>query len=272
MEQAESNTTTYVGFTKQKDKIWTVEFELKKSPVNENCYFGISNFKIISIEDFDGKSYRKDNNYSIGKEYYLRKHPIVTFLSKTNTMFHDFYNRRREDYEKYTGQVTEYHSSGEIAIQYFLNNGILEGNYVALNKFGKETENAFFINGKRHGKTKYCESYSDGVKICQIDCEFNMGEMVSYNIEFSREEAIDIIQYNRYIETIDDINQTHEDITKYDETTGKYSFITNNFNVEWTEIDEKIDTYNIKCSEEYFREIYLRYFTDIPYNIIRKEY
>lgn len=260
MEQAESNTTIYVGFTKQKDKLWTIEFELKNPPNNSNCHFFVQNFKIISIEDFDGKLYSKDINYCIGKNYYLRKHPVKTFLSKTNLMFDDFYNQRRADFDKYTGQVTEYHANGNIALQYFLNNGIIEGNYIAIDKFGNETEYAFFVNGKRHGKTTFNGFFFDGIKIYSIECEFDMSVMTSYNINFTRQEAIDIISNNQH-------PGYGETITIYNESTGKYSYNNKYISVEWTEIDGEIDTYSIKWSDEYAQNYYLKYITDIPNDI-----
>jgi hypothetical protein len=258
MEQAISNTTIYVGFTKQKYKIWTIEFELKNPPNNSNCHFFVQNFKIISIEDFDGKLYRKDNNYAIGKNYYLRKHPVKTFLSKTNLMFDKFYNQRCEDFYKYTGQVTVYHANGNIALQYFLNNGIIEGNYIAIDKFGNETEIAFFVNGKRHGKTTFNGFYFDDIKIYSIECEFDMSVMTSYNIKFTREEAIEIIHNNKY--------EYGKNIAIFNESTGKYSCDNKCISVEWTEIDGEIDTYSIKLYDDYAQK-YLKYITDIPNGI-----
>lgn len=248
----------YIGFTEQKEKIWQIEFELENSPANSDCHYFVQKFKIISIEDYDGKIYRKDSNYAIGCNYYLKKHPLKTYLNKTNMMFYDFYNKKRQEYEKYTGQITEYHSDGSIALQYFLNNGILEGNYIAIDKYGNELESTFFVNGKRHGKTVYNAYYSNNIKIYSFECTFNMNIMTSWNFEFAKDQAI--IEFSLYF----------REKGKYNKNTNKYYYVDDKYEIEWTINNTNIDICKIKISEEYFKNNYLKYILDIPYNIQKR--
>ena len=84
--------------------------------------------------------------------------------------------------------------------------------------------------------------------------------MTSYNINFTREEAIDIISQNKH-------TGYGETITIYNKSTGKYSYNNKYISVELTEIDGKIDTYSIKWSDDYAQRYYLKYITDIPNGI-----
>jgi hypothetical protein len=275
----EQSSNTYIGFTEQRSKIWQIEFELDTPPVNSNCHFKVKKFKIISIEDFDGKSYRKDTNFAVGSNYYLRKHPVLTFLNKTNLMYYDFYNKRRHIYECYTGQITEYHENGDIYFQYFLNNGILEGNFVVYDKCNNQIESAYFINGKRHGKSICARYYhllniSENNKMYTIECEFNMGINTSWNINFETDEAHEIININKYDVVYDkDKNCPVEiDMAKYDRITGKYYCKNDDYDIEWTENNNNIDTYIIKCSDKCFKKNYLINFSDIPKTIQNKKW
>jgi len=256
MEQPVS--TYYIGFSEQNNKIWAVEFELNSPPANHNCHYYVAKFKIISIEDKNGFVCRKDGNYAMGFSYYLRKHPIKVFLNKTNLMFDNFYKNHKETYDTYTGQVTKYFSSGDIFLQYFLINGILEGNYIAYNKYGNIVESSFFVSGKRHGKMEYHIIYDDNVEKCRIDCVFDMGKISSWDIKFSHTESIDYIYDSPY----------YDGETNFDKTTGKYSFVGQGYIMEWTYKNiDKVDTYSVKCTEEFFKEEYSKYCSDIPRGI-----
>jgi hypothetical protein len=254
MEQIVSH-PTYIGYAQRNDKILTIEFNLTEPPANYNCHYFVQKFKIISIEDFDGKIYQKIKDFSSGSNYFLRKHPLKTFLNKENLMFYDFYNNRRQLYEKYTGNVIQYTQSGNIYRQYFLNNGIIEGNYISNDENGNELENAFFVSGKRHGKTTF-SSYCDLEHIYTIFCEFDMGKMISYQIELSRSSALDKIFYVR----------RDGNAIIFDETTGKFLCNIPGYNLEWTEINGVIDTYSITFDKLNAYER-LAQITDIPYHI-----
>lgn len=262
MEQIDSITSasTYIGFSEQNNKIWTIEFELTSQPVNKICHLYVQKFKIISIENKNGIICRKDGNYVIGSSYYLRKHPIKVFLDKTNLMFDNFYINHIDTYNTFIGQVTEYYSSGDIFLQYFLNNGTLEGNYVAYNKYGNLIESSFFVSGKRHGKMEYHCIYDDNTEECRIGCIFDMGELQSWDIEFSRNESFSHIYDSMY----------YDGTTNFDETTRKYSYYGSDYIMEWTKNNGEYDTYSVKCTEEWFKKKYFHYCSDIPYDITHR--
>jgi hypothetical protein len=187
-----SDSQTYIGYSKQGDNVWTVEFNLTKPPENENIHFSVAKIKILQIEDSDGKLLRKVQNYTINSEYYLRKHPIRVFMNRTTLDFHKFYETFREKYDNYTGQVTEYYSDGNEFCTYYLVCGKLNGHFIAKKRNGDIIEESFFVDNMRHGITTYfCDYY-------EFHCEYNMGELINYDIKISDSEMYSIYENYGY--------------------------------------------------------------------------
>jgi len=178
--------TTYVGYAYYNKYIWSVEFILPEPPENQNVIIKVEKFKLLSIEDENGKMLRKIPAYAINSEYYLRKRPLNVFLKRENLEFDDFYGKNKNKYESFTGQVTEYFEDGSVFLSYYLINGKLNGNFTSYYNKKDICEESYFINGVRHGKATYYNFC--GVIVCQ----FSNGEIISYDINFSEEKIYDI--------------------------------------------------------------------------------
>jgi hypothetical protein len=176
MESTDSS-DIYTGYARKDGHIWTVEFPLEKPPENYNMTYSIKEFKLVALEDKSGKFVRKIPAYAINANYYLRKHPLHVRFKREDLDFIDFYNQNRKGYDEFTGQVTEYFYDGSICMTYYLINGKLNGTYTSYFYKKGICEQSYFIDGLRHGKA-FHHDY-DGF---DIECEFNMGEIVSYNI------------------------------------------------------------------------------------------
>lgn len=265
MEDLESSSFIHIGFCKKNDKIWTVEFKLNYRCENHNCKFKVREFKLISIEDDEGNLYRKDGQYTIRNFYSSKKHPDV-FLNKTNMMFDNFYNSNKKKYDTFTGPVTEYHFNGNIYLQYFLNNGKLENNYSRYNEYGYLMESSYYFSGKRHGEFKYIYSYeSNGDATIKLNCIFDMGKIVSWNVDYSRNYALEYINFSN---------------ASYDDKTKKFSLIDDLHIIEWTIINDNvhidndydnIDTIYMQCTRVRFDYLSLNCLSsEIPLDILKK--
>lgn len=84
----------------------------------------------------------------------MRKHPIHVFLKRENLDFYKFYQKNKDKYNIYTGQVTEYHPNGNLFISYYLISGKLNGNFIAKTDNGDIIEESIFVDNMRHGFTK----------------------------------------------------------------------------------------------------------------------
>jgi hypothetical protein len=171
-----SNSQAYIGYSKQGNNVWTVGFNLIEPPENENIHFRVTKFKILQIEDADGKLLRKIPGYAINSEYCLRKHPIRVFLKRENADFHKFYERNKKKYDNYTGSVTEYYFDGNVFCTYFLVSGKLNGQFIAKKKNEEIIEKSFFVDNLRHGLTTVIKNKYE------IQCEYNMGGLININI------------------------------------------------------------------------------------------
>lgn len=217
------------GFALQNNIILTVHFELYHRPANRNCHYFVSKFKIISIEDFEGKSYEKVNNFKLNKMYNLQDRHIQVFLNKTNAMFYNFYNNQKDLSMKYTGRITEYTKFGNISKQYDLENGILNGEFIIFDDSGEnKIEHSFFVDGKRHGYTIYNYYSSEGKCLYTIECKFEMGHLVSWNTGYDKNHACEII--HKYRESKSNMLTL---INMFFEQT--FSMETSYFTLNWTE-------------------------------------
>ena len=186
----------YIGYSRQGKYVWTVEFNMTEPPENENIHLNVARFKILQIEDVNGKILRKVPGYAINSEYYLRKHPIRVFMKRKNLDFHKFYEMNKEKYDNYTGSVTEYYFNGNEFYTYYLVSGKLNGHFIVKNHNGSIIEQAFFIDNLRHGLTTYSCKYYD------FHCEYNMGELINYDIKISDDRMYNI--YENYVYNLND--------------------------------------------------------------------
>ena len=243
----------YIGYARHDKYIWTVEFIMRNPPPNENVQLRVVKFKLLSIEDENGKMLRKIPQFSINSEYYLRKHPLIVFLKRENLDFHNFYGKNRNKYETFTGEVTEYFDDGTVFLSYYLINGKLNGNFTSYyNKTGIREE-SYFIDGVRHGKaTFFHHRYGD------IICQFNMGEIISYDFNISKEMIYNI--YETYFCSLnEDERDNISDTLNIDTENYKGTIIFEN---------EKIISNTIIFTEEYSKKIINETFSIIPGIII----
>jgi len=217
-----SDSQAYIGYSKQRNNVWTVEFNLTEPPENENIHFNVAKFKILQIENSDGKLLRKVQNYTINSEYYLRKHPIRVFLKRENLDFHKFYETCREKYDNYSGQITEYYFDGNVFCTYYLVSGKLNGHFIAKERNGDIIEEAFFVDNLRHGITQIINNNYE------IQCEYNMGILIDTNIILSKYIIYDIYKSyiwnnnNKLAVVNDTININHKNYDyDYDTLTNK---------------------------------------------------
>jgi hypothetical protein len=187
--ESTNSSEIYIGYSKHEQYIWTIEFKLDNPPENYDMIFSVSKFLLKSIEDKDGKFLRKIPKFAINSEYYLRKHPIKVYLKRDNLDFVNFYNFNREKYNTFTGQVNEYFSCGTLFLSYYLINGKLNGNFVNYYKKYDIYEQSYFIDGLRHGKC-FIHNYSG----FDIWCDFNMGNIISYDIKIIKSTIFDIYE------------------------------------------------------------------------------
>ena len=253
---SENSQTIYTGYSKQGNNVWTVEFTRTNPPENDNIHFGVARFKLIQIEDADEKLLRKVPGYAIGSEYYLRKHPIRVFLKRENLEYHKFYEKSKEKYLDYSGQITEYYWDGNVFCSYYLVLGRLNGQVIAKKRNGQIIEESFFVDNLRHGLTKVINNKYE------IHCEYNMGELISVDIVIT-EYGIQLI-YEDYIwkkrngENVENgVVYIYHDYYEYDSVNNKNVPVHNAFigNVE-------IENYNIKSWDITITDVHKRFLVD----------
>lgn len=178
----ENNNNTYIGYSRQNDSIWTIEFNLIDKPINFNAHFYVSKFKIIQIENKDGDLLNKEECGAKDEIFNVSK-PIHVFLKKEDLYYNNFYNLNREKYLKHTGEINEYHCNGNLFCSYFLISGKLNGKFISKTKDGKYIEESFFVDNLRHGLSKYI-SHSDNLCLnYEISLLYNMGMLVDTSDE-----------------------------------------------------------------------------------------
>jgi hypothetical protein len=251
-----SDSQIYIGYSKRGNTVWTVEFNLTKPPENENIHFCVAKFKILQIEDADGKLLRKIPGYAINSEYYLRKHPIRVFLKRENADFHKFYETNKKKYDNYTGSVTEYYSDGNVYCSYYLVSGKLNGQFIAKKKNEKIIEKSFFVDNLRHGLTTVINNKYE------IQCEYNMGGLININIIISDQEIYDMYENHIYANcngefVVNGIVNIIREYYEYDSVNNKNVPVHNAFigNVE-------IENYNIKSWDITITDIHKRKLVD----------
>lgn len=105
----------------------------------------ITNEKIQRIEDLETDKLISNQLYCQG--YHLSMELAICY---------ELPKKYREIYLKNkTGVHTEYHDNGNIKIQFFHNNGIIDGESIEYYDDGKVKEKKHYINGKLNGKCVY---------------------------------------------------------------------------------------------------------------------
>jgi len=248
------------GFVLHKDKIFTIKFKLNEKPVNNNCHYtNVQFFMIILIEDYNGNGV-KDDEFAVDHVYFGEKYTFHVFLNKQNALYYDFYNKRRKDYEKYTGQIIEYTEHGDIHLQYNLVNGMLSGNYMCFDSCGNIMEQSYFVDGIRHGFSTYNCYINGNNKLFTLKCKFNKGKQKELSMKYYTEGIYEII-HNYHKKN----NTSIFDIFFEQHFSVKYC----NFSLVWTEkfgcIISFTPSYYLYMSET-------KYFSEIPINILNKVY
>lgn len=265
------NSEIITGYSKQCDNIWTVEFTLNKIPENYNIHFNVTKFKIIQIEDINGKLLRKASNYSINCEYYLRKHPIHVFLKRENLDFYKFYEKNKDKYNTYTGQVTEYHPNGNLFISYYLISGKLNGNFIAKTDNGDIIEESIFVDNMRHGFTKVkCHGY-------EFHCDFNMGELINSNIILTERQIYNIYENymwnnNNGIAIENGTINIIDNIYEYDSYSNKNIISHIGFTGTMVLENRKIISSNIIVTDIHKQKLINEYVTSVPVVILKPYY
>ena len=262
MESSDSH--TYIGYSKQGNNVWTVEFTLESPPENDNVHFCVPRFKILQIEDAEGKLLRKVPDYVINSEYYLRKHPIRVFMKRENLDFHKFYETNKEKYDNYTGSVTEYYSDGNVFCTYYLVSGKLNGHFIAKKRNGSIIEETFFVDNLRHGLTTYsCPYYN-------FRCEYNMGELINYDIKISDSEIYDI--YENYVYNYNDNTFVENGVVNVNIEMSKINWKCDSIEIAFTGTihieNSEIVKSDITITPTFSTQIINEYITPIPRAII----
>lgn len=272
------NSDTQIGYTVRNGKLWTVKLFTDKQITNPNEHFIFyETFELISIEDMDGKYYQKVPNYAIRKKYISpHKNPLHIHFDKTNAKMFDFYNQNYESYITYTGVVKQYHKNGTLHFEYFLNSGKINGNFISYYDNGTIQEEAFFVDGVRHGITKFTNkscyisgNYEDNYLIV---CIYDSGNLIDMKFENISEFAIyPIIQKEseKYI----DGKYYYNDIRKINEPI----IITNEYyNVECVygfQVDQyliqryKLVSYKIELSTSFQKHNVEYFIREIPISV-----
>ena len=177
----------YIGYANIFNYIVTIEFEFSKfddNIVNQNKIFSIKEYKIIEIEDFNGKPYKKI------KKFNKYKKNICVAQNKDVIKFRDFYVNFPTEYKQYTGNVIEYFDDGNINKEYYLCNGEINGIYKKYDEFDKRLlEESNFINNKRHGICKINSPYY------MIDAIYNYDNLIEYKINITHYNYKELLKY-----------------------------------------------------------------------------
>ena len=265
-----NNMKEYIGYNCCKDAkiILTVKFLSSENLSNKNkIVSGQLKYIIISIEDFDGNELSLDK--FIINRYYLDQ--IKIYMDKNNLYMDNLYEVRPDLYKKYCGCIKKYYDNGNLKTEYFLCNGLLEGNLIL---YGYDTQNINdiiiakinYVNGNIHGNV-YAVVYDWFVKHCQIkyifNCTYNMNNLIDYELILEKED-VDSIIYEIFDTPSHSI---------YDEITNiyKYSYTDSKYDIKWTMKDNDIiETYDIKLDKNHVSNLIKNNILNVEIDFIKK--
>ena len=261
-----------IGYTIQADKLWTVEITTEIEITNKNMHLEKYLFRLLSIEDESGKTYKKVPNYSIGNQYSSGRIPIHVHFDKINAKFYNFYKKNYDKYSTYTGVIHQYHENGILHFEYFLNNGKINGNFRSYYSDGSIEEDSFFVDGIRHGTTKIFNKFCYYKEftyrnIFDITCVFDNGNLVDSKIDnFSKIGVSEFIAPK--INDITESNIVHTFIDNYYRLDYKYIIQEDEYGIERF----TLDSYKIEIFSDFVKYFVEKFITNIPFSVGHKEY
>jgi hypothetical protein len=241
----------YIGYFCSKDDktIITVNFDSSENLLNKNKILSRTlDYTIILIEDFDGNELPLDEFTK--NKYYDANNQITIYLDKNNLYMDYLYEVRPDLYKKHCGSIRKYYYNGILRSEYFLSNGLLEGDFILYNSEREIIAKINYVNGNIHGNA-YAVVYDWFVKHCQIkyifNCTYNMNNLIDYELILEKED-VDSIIYEL-------IDITYQIV--YDEMTNtyKYSYTDSKYNIKWIMKNDLIETYDIKLDKNYVSDL-----------------
>ena len=147
-----NNNMKYIGYFCSKDDktIISMNFDSSENLSNKNKILSrILDHTIISIEDFDGNELPLDEITK--NKYYDANNQINIYLDKNNLYMDNLYEVRPDLYKKYSGCIRKYCDNGILRSEYFLSNGVLEGDFILYNSEREIIAKINYVNGNIHG-------------------------------------------------------------------------------------------------------------------------
>lgn len=245
--------TEYIGYSCDPltKNILTVKFNSDEDLSNTNKNLYISDYSVIMTEDFEGNI--TENVYDTNSI----KNNIYVYLDKNNLCMEFFEKIRPDLYNKHTGYIKLYYDYGGLKCEYFLNNGMKEGEYYdyAYNSTTLEKNiitKINYVNNKHHG-IMYAIIWEYFVKhVCvkyTITCVYDMDNLIKYEINVDKNDAYSIIY-----ELIDITGYQYD----YKTNTSKYSYLNSDYNFKWIMVNDDIVSYDFKFTDVFFNNLIKR--------------